>query len=33
MQPISNFDPFEKKKREKLKSDNVFTTETSYKNE
>lgn len=31
--PISNFDPFEKDRRDSLKSENVFITEMEYSNE
>ncbi|SNT34405.1 alpha-glucosidase [Ekhidna lutea] len=33
VKPISNFDPFEKDRRDKLKSENVFTIETAYSND
>lgn len=33
VQPISNFDPFEKEHRDNLKSENVFSTEIAYTNE
>ncbi len=33
VQPISNFDPFEKDRRDNLKSENVFSIEMEYTNE
>ncbi len=33
VQPISNFDPFEKDRRDNLKSENVFITEIEYSDE
>ncbi|MEQ9008579.1 MAG: hypothetical protein RLP12_11890, partial [Ekhidna sp.] len=33
VKPISNFDPFEKDRRDNLKSENVFSIETAYSNE
>ena len=33
VQPISNFDPFEKDRRDNLKSENVFSIEMEYSNE
>ncbi|WP_370087827.1 glycoside hydrolase family 31 protein [Ekhidna sp.] len=33
VQPISNFDPFEKDRRDNLKSESVFTVEKDYSNE
>ncbi|WP_425392113.1 glycoside hydrolase family 31 protein [Ekhidna sp.] len=33
VQPISNFDPFEKERRDKLKSENVLSLEIAYSND